>query len=153
MRHFSYAVPTSKLVKGHMGQTPHQMLRKNQSQLYKRNCNRNYTGRIVTTSHTFNGVSTNWKLDVYKHKNYSYAQVVKCPRGGASSATPSMATSRTSPNQGKSGQRKISGQHRDRKSSHKNVNNTHVETGPYRCQAHRSKVSLDHIAPGLAQGK
>ena len=78
MRHCSNAVPTSKLVKGHMGQTLHQMLSKNQSQLYEKKHNIHYKGRIATTSHTFNGVSTNWKLDVYKYKNYSYAQVVKC---------------------------------------------------------------------------
>ena len=64
-------------------------------------------GRIVTTSHTFNGVSTNWKLDVYKYKNYSYAQVAKCPRGGDLLATHSMATSWASPNQGKSDQHKV----------------------------------------------
>ena len=119
MRHCSIAVPFSKIVKGHMGQTPHQMLRKNQSKLYQKNYNKPYKGRIVTTSHTFNGVSTNWKLDVYKYKNYSYAQVVNCPRGGDLSATPSMATSRASPSQVKSGKNKVSGHYRDRISSQK----------------------------------
>ena len=71
MKHCSNAVPSSKVVKGHMGQTPQQLLSTNQSQVHGKYSNRTYKGRIVTTCRTFNGVSTNWKLDVYKYKNYS----------------------------------------------------------------------------------
>ena len=122
-----------------MGQTPHQILSTNQSQVHGKNSNRTYKCRIVTTSRTFNRVSTNWKLNVYKYKNYSYAQVVKCPRGGDLLATPSMATSRAAPRQGKSGKNKVSGHDRDRISSHKNVNNNHTVTGQARHQFDHSK--------------
>ena len=145
MRHCSNAVPSSKVVKGHMGQIPQQILSTNQSQVYGKNSNRTYKCRIVTTSRTFNGVSTNWKLNVYKkYKNYSYAQVVKCPRGGDSLAMPSMATSRTSPNQGKSGHNRVSGHFRDRISSHKNVNNNHTVTGRAIHHLDHRKGLLDH---------
>ena len=63
--------------------------------------------------------------------------MVKCPRGGNSLATPSMATSWASPNQGKSGQNRVSGQYRDRISSQNNVNNNHTVTG-------RASHFLDH---------
>ena len=144
MRHCSNAVPISKVVKGHMGQIPLQILSTNQSQVHGKNSNRTHKCRIVTTSRTFNGVSTNWKMDVYKYKNYSYAQVAKCPRGGDLLAMPSMATSRASPNQGKSGQNRVSGHYRDRISSHKNVNNNYTVTGRASHQLDHSKGFLDH---------
>ena len=144
MRHCSNAVPISKVVKGHMGQTLQQILSTNQSQVHGKNSNRTHKCRIVTTSRTFNGVSTNWKLDVYKYKNYSYAQVVKCPRGGDLLAMPRMAISRASPKQGKSGQNRVSGHYRDRISSHQNVNNNDTVTGLASHQLDHSKGSLDH---------
>ena len=112
MRHCNNAVPNSKIIKGHRGQTSHQMSRRKQSKVCDIKHNKLCKGRIVTTSHTFNGVSTNWKLDVYKYKNYSYAQVVKCPRGGDPLATPNMATSWASPKPGRSDQHKVGGYHR-----------------------------------------
>ena len=119
MRHCSNAVPNSKIVTGHRGQIYHEKLRRKQLKVCDINHNKLCKGRIVTTSHTFNGVSTYWKLDVYKYKNYSYAQVVKRPRGGDLFATPNMATSRASPNRGKSDQHKVSGHHRDKVITHK----------------------------------
>ena len=38
-----------------------------------------YSTRIVNNSVINNGQNTNWKLDFYKFKNLSYAQVVKLP--------------------------------------------------------------------------
>ena len=75
---------------------------------------------------------------MYKYKNYSYDQVVKCPRGGGLPVTPSMA----SPSQGKSGKNTISGHYRDRISSHKNANNNHTVTGLARHQVDQSKGLL-----------
>ena len=56
-----------------------------------------------------------------------------------------MATSRAYPNQGKSSQDKVSGDHRDRTSLHKNANTIHTVTGLARHQVDQSKGSLDHI--------
>ena len=74
MRHCSNAVPISKVVKGHMGQAPHKILSNNQSKVNEISPNRTYKGRIVTTSHTFNGVSTNWK------RMYTSIRIILMPR-------------------------------------------------------------------------
>ena len=107
------------------------MLSSNQSKPHEKIAHKAYKCRIVATSCAFSGLSTNWKL------------VVKCPRGGDLSATPSMATSWAYPSKGKSGQHKFSVYYIDRKSSQKYANNNHIVTGLARHQPNQNKSSLD----------
>ena len=111
VRHCYDAVPVKKVRKGHMGQGV-----KNKVQHIPI---KKYNTKIVSNSHALNGVSTNWKLDVYKYKNYSYAQVVKCPTVRDSLATPNMATSETFPKQGKCVQSNDMRKPQNKKNSHK----------------------------------
>ena len=112
VRHCHHAVPIEKVNKGHMGQGV-------ESKTQDKLPTKKYNTKIVSTSHAFNGVSTNWKLDVYKYKNYSYAQVVKCRTVRGSLVMPIMATIGTFPTQGKCVQNNDMRQYRDKKNSHK----------------------------------
>ena len=90
------------------------------------------------------GVSTNWKLDVYKYKNYSYTQMVKRPRSMDLSTTPTMAISGASPKEGKCDQSKSTDHQRDKTMLHKYKNNTQTVTGLRRPQVNQRKGSYNH---------
>ena len=120
MRHCHDAVPIKKVNKGHMGQAAGN---KFQNQLPTKK----YNTKIVSTSNSYNGVSTRWKLDVYRYNNYPYAQVVKCHIVRGSFATPNVATSGTSPTQRKCVQNNDMCQYKDKKNLHKS-SKTHVVT-------------------------
>ena len=120
MRHCHAAVPIEKVYRGHMG-------RPVENKFQDKLPIKKYNTKTVSTSHSYNGVSTNWKLDVYRYKNYSYAQVVKGPTSRGPLATPNVATSGTSPTQGKCVQNNDMSQCKDKVNSYKS-SKTHVVT-------------------------
>ena len=126
MRHCYDAVPVKKVSKGHMGQGV-------KNKVQHKLPTKKYNTKIVSNSHALNGVSTNWKLDVYKYKNYSYAQVVKFPTVMDSLAMPIMATSGTFPKQSKCVQSNDMRKHRDKKNSHKSSKTHDLTTQSNQC--------------------